>query len=290
MSNQPSQLTSASREQVARAERFHRLHVTSTPLRLVNAWDRFSARVFALAGAPAIGTSSFAVALARGYRDGERIPWAVAREVAAEIVDAAGDLPVTADIESGRGRTPPDVAAAVDDVISDGAVGVNIEDSLPEIPGELFSTEDQCDRLRAARVAADRRSLPVFINARCDVYFGAKLADAERSPQLLDRAAAYAESGASGIFVPGLIDLDLLATLCHSVNVPVNVMMCPGLPSFEALASVGVSRISQGAASFVLAAGFLERTTKAFLEGPHETVGGDVEPAAHLVPNLVTRE
>jgi 2-methylisocitrate lyase-like PEP mutase family enzyme len=289
MSNQPSKLTPANQEQVARAERFHRLHETPTPLRLVNAWDRFSARVFSLAGAPAIGTSSFAVALAHGYWDGQQISWTVAREVVAEIVNAAGDLPVTADIESGRGHTPSEVATTVDDVISVGAVGVNIEDSLPGSPGELFAPETQCDRLRAARAAAERRSLPLFINARCDVYFGAQVADAERPRQLLGRAGAYAESGASGLFVPGLTDLDLLATLCESVDVPVSVMMLPGLPSIGALTTVGVRRISQGGASFVLAAGFLERTTKAFLEGSLETVGGDVEPAGHLIPDLVTR-
>ena len=80
----------------------------------------------------------------------------------------------------------------------------------------------------------ERRSLPLFINARCDAYFGAQVADAERpSPTVLDRAGAYAESGASGVFVPGLIDLDLLARLSESVDVPVSVMMLPGLPSIE---------------------------------------------------------
>lgn len=46
---------------------FRRLHDGPHPFRLVNAWDAVSARVLALAGAPAIGTSSFAVALAHGF-------------------------------------------------------------------------------------------------------------------------------------------------------------------------------------------------------------------------------
>jgi 2-methylisocitrate lyase-like PEP mutase family enzyme len=89
--------------------------------------------------------------------------------------------------------------------------------------------------------------------------------------------------------VPGLTDLDVLARLCDAVGVPVNVMVWPGLPSVEALAGVGVRRISQGGASFLLAAGYLERMTSTFLEGSYETAGGDVVPARHLVPNLVTR-
>jgi 2-methylisocitrate lyase-like PEP mutase family enzyme len=50
------------------ADAFRRLHDGPAPFRLVNAWDAVSARVFALAGAPAVATSSFAVALAHGYR------------------------------------------------------------------------------------------------------------------------------------------------------------------------------------------------------------------------------
>jgi 2-methylisocitrate lyase-like PEP mutase family enzyme len=205
------------------------------------------------------------------------------------MVDAAGDVPVTADIEAGRGPAPSDVATTVDNVITAGAVGVNLEDSLPEARGELFTTEAQYDRLRAARAAAERRSLPLFINARCDVYFGARLAETEQPQRLLERATAYAEAGASGVFVPGLTDLDILARLCDTVGVAVNVMAYPGLPSVEALASVGVRRISQGGASFLLTAGYLERATRAFLEGPFETAGGDVVPAVHLVRDLATR-
>ena len=145
-------------------QRFHRLHETPTPLRLVNAWIAL-ARVFSLAGAPAIGTSSFAVVLAHGYWDGQQIPWTVAQEVVAEIVNAAGDLPVTADIESGRGHTTSEVAATVDDVISVGAVGVNIEDSLPGSPGELFRPGDS---VRSAASCVGRRgaSLASIVHQR----------------------------------------------------------------------------------------------------------------------------
>jgi 2-methylisocitrate lyase-like PEP mutase family enzyme len=279
----------AAEDHVARAELFHRLHQGPGPLRLVNAWDRFSARIFRLAGAPAIATSSYAVALARGYPDGERIPWAVARVAVAEMVDAAGEVPVTADIEAGRGPAPSDVATTVDDVITAGAVGVNIEDRPPRARGELFTTEAQCDRLRAARAAAERRSLPLFINARCDVYFGARLAEEERPRQLLERASAYVEAGANGVFVPGLTDLGILAGLCDTVDAAVNVMVCPGLPGVEALASAGVRRISQGGFSFLMAASYLERMTKAFLDGPYQTAGGDVVPALHLIGDLAMR-
>ena len=64
--------------------------------------------------------------------------------------------------------------------------------------------------------------------------------------EAIDRAHAYAEAGASGLFVPGLLKLDLLERLCAKAPLPVNVMAVPGGPSRAALAGVGVARISHG--------------------------------------------
>ena len=277
-------------DQTARAEVFGELHAGPAPLRLVNAWDAHTARVFALAGAPAVATSSFAVALSRGHADGQHLPWPTVRTTIGEIVDAAGDVPVTADIEAGQGSSPDDVARAVTDVIEAGAVGVNIEDSMPDVPGRLFDAAAQCERLAAARASADATPVPLYINARCDVWFGADLGSGsgsdDRLTEGLARAAAYVEAGADGVFLPGLVDAETLAKVCREIPVPINVMLWPGLPPVEELAAIGVRRISQGATAFLLDVGYLERMTKAFLEGPHEQAGGDVAPAFHLIGPL----
>jgi 2-methylisocitrate lyase-like PEP mutase family enzyme len=94
------------------------------------------------------------------------------------------------------------------------------------------------------------------------------------------------EAGADGVFVPGLVDAEPLGTVCKEVAAPVNVMVWPGLPPVDELTALGVRRISQGATAFLLAAGYLERTTKAYLDGPHESAGGDVVPAFHLIGSL----
>jgi 2-methylisocitrate lyase-like PEP mutase family enzyme len=286
-------------DQTARAKTFRELHSGPAPLRLVNAWDALSAQVFALAGAPAVGTSSFAVALSRGHADGQRLPWAVVRTAIAEIVEAAGDVPVTADIEAGQGPLPSDVASAVGDVIAAGAVGVNIEDVLPDVPGRLVDTKAQCERLAAARASADATPVPLYVNARCDVWFGAEPASGwgsdsgsgagDQLSEGLARAAAYVEVGADGVFFPGLVDAGALATICREIPAPVNVALWPGLPPVEELAALGVRRISQGGAAFLLDVGFLERMTKAFLEGPHDALGGEVVQAFHLIGDLSQR-
>jgi 2-methylisocitrate lyase-like PEP mutase family enzyme len=85
----------------ARADTFRSFHDAEEPLRLVNVWDLVSARVAELAGASALGTSSFAIAVAHGYADGEHIPWPVVRDLVTQIVEAV-DVPLTVDIEAGR--------------------------------------------------------------------------------------------------------------------------------------------------------------------------------------------
>src|ERR1700694_469315 len=60
--------------QVEKAARFSELHVKGAPLLLYNAWDAGTAKSILDAGAKAIATSSWAVAEAQGYRDGESIP------------------------------------------------------------------------------------------------------------------------------------------------------------------------------------------------------------------------
>jgi hypothetical protein len=57
-----------------KAKRFARLHVKGAPLLLYNARDAGSARSVLGAGAKAIATSSWSVAAAQGYQDGEAIP------------------------------------------------------------------------------------------------------------------------------------------------------------------------------------------------------------------------
>src|SRR6202162_1528935 len=86
--------------QVEKAKRFAELHVKGAPLVLYNAWDAGSAKSILDAGAKAIATSSWAVAEAQGYRDGEAIPIEYAEQVIARIA-ATTDAPVTVDFEGG---------------------------------------------------------------------------------------------------------------------------------------------------------------------------------------------
>jgi 2-methylisocitrate lyase-like PEP mutase family enzyme len=90
--------------QAEKAARFAELHVKGAPLLLYNAWDAGTAKSILDAGAKAIATSSWAVAEAQGYRDGEAIPIMLVEQIIARIASTI-DAPVTVDFEADTATT-----------------------------------------------------------------------------------------------------------------------------------------------------------------------------------------
>lgn len=234
-----------------KAAQFRALHVPGQPLILFNIWDAGSAKAVAEAGAVALATGSWSVAAAHGYADGECLPLDLALDNADRIVRACA-LPLSFDIESGYGSEPEDVGRTVRRVAEVGVVGCNLEDSFPGT-ARLRAISAQVTRLRSvrARVAADT----FFINARTDVFFQAppREHDTAMADAAMERAKAYADAGADGLFVPGLIDLRSIASLVASSPLPVNVMIAEGSPDVRALADAGVARISYGPTPYLIA-------------------------------------
>ena len=171
------------------------------------------------------------------------------------------DLPVTLDFEGGYAEAPDQVTANVARVIKAGVVGINFEDQVVGT-GDLQSPDAQSARIAAVRRAAQAAEVPLFINARTDLFLKEhdRAKHAGLVQQAIERAAAYAQAGASGFFVPGLVDADLIGTICQATPLPVNAMMMAGAPSPADLAAAGVARISFGPGPYVAAmAGLAER-------------------------------
>ena len=89
------------------AEAFQGLHRKGDPLILFNAWDVATAKAIANTS-PAVATSSWAVASALGYADGEDVPLDMVTGLVSRMA-AAVSVPVSIDLEADMAtrRTPP---------------------------------------------------------------------------------------------------------------------------------------------------------------------------------------
>jgi methylisocitrate lyase len=250
-------------DQTRKAEQFWALHIHGKPLVLFNIWDTGSAKAVATGGAQAIATSSWSVANANGFADGEQTPLGLAIENLRRIVGAT-DLPVTIDLESGYGDASEMVGETIGLAIDAGAVGCNLEDSFPA-NGKLRKTIDQVDRIRRIRQTADATDIRFFVNARTDVFFQRPPAqhDDAMVAEAIERARAYAEAGADGVFAPGLVDITLIARLAEASPLPLNIMVGDGTAPLRVLAEHGVARVSYGPRPYLMAMKALEEAARA---------------------------
>lgn len=246
---------------MSKIEQFRALHAPGNPLVLFNIWDAGSARVVAKAGAGAIATGSYGVAESLGLSDGETVPLDLVLANLERIVSVT-DLPVSIDMESGYGDTPEEVAASVARARDAGAVGINMEDRLP---GEdaLIPVTEQAERLGGAA------STGLFVNARCDVFRGRDVAAEGKAlvAETLERARAYGDAGASGLFVPFLADTACIAAICEGSPLPVNILWSSACGDRAALAALGVARISHGHQPWAAAMAMLGREAERVLAG-----------------------
>jgi 2-methylisocitrate lyase-like PEP mutase family enzyme len=229
----------------AKADAFRSMHHAPPLLVLPNAWDAVTARLFVKAGARAIATTSAGVAATLGYADGQNVPSELMMQAIARIANAVS-VPVTADIESGYADSPKELAESMRAVINAGAIGVNLEDATGDPSQPLFVMEEQIERIRAAREAADNINVPVVINARTDVYLEKVGEPATRFAETVRRLNAYHEAGANCLFVPGVTDMPTLTRLVRGVTGPLNVLAGPGMPPVADLQRIGIARLSVG--------------------------------------------
>lgn len=224
-----------------RAQTFKALHSGPDVLLLANCWDAGSARIIEAQGARALATTSAGVAWAHGVRDGDSLSAEVLLATVREIASATC-LPLTVDIEGGFGEDAAQVGAFAARLIEAGAVGVNIEDGDRE-PHLL------AERIRAIRAAAETMAVPLFINARTDVYLRSLKTGRSAPDEVVTRAALYSAAGCDGLFPAGLSAPDAIAAIVRgTASLPLNLLALPSLPPLEELQRLGVRRLSAGSA------------------------------------------
>jgi 2-methylisocitrate lyase-like PEP mutase family enzyme len=247
-----------------RAEEFRAMHHEGRPLLLANVWDAGSAALLSqLPGVRALATTSAGLAAAQGLPDGERLTLDQLLPVLDGIARSTA-LPWSVDLEAGYGGSTGEVADSVTAVLERGALGVNLEDGDPAVPGALLDARQHAERVAAARDAADRLGVPALVNARTDTYWRRTGPPDTRLAETVRRMDAYRAAGADCLFVPGFPDPALPAGEAEALlgelvaaaeGVPLNVLWAPGLPDLETLGALGVARVTVGSGLYRVALG-----------------------------------
>jgi 2-methylisocitrate lyase-like PEP mutase family enzyme len=220
---------------------FRKLHAPGELLILPNAWDAGSARIIESRGAPAIATSSAAVAWAGGYPDGNALPPSTLARII-ESITRVIHVPLSVDSEAGYASDPAEVGENIFRFASAGAVGINIED-------DTDSSDLLCRKIEAAKRGGERAGVDLFVNARIDVLLKQLVPRENAIEEALARAARYRDAGADGIFLPLVADANEIETVVRAIDpLPLNVLAFPGVPPAAELRRLGVRRLSAGAA------------------------------------------
>jgi len=217
---------------------FRRLHDNTTPLRLPNAWDAGSARLFESLGATAIATTSAGVAWTLGFQDGRRLPVNEAIAAASRIARVL-TIPLSVDVENGYSDNPQVVAGHVMRLVDLGVAGINIEDGPDE--ATLLAS-----KIEAIRAALSKAGADLFVNARCDVFLAGVVEKPKRVEESILRGKLYAGAGADGLFLPGMSQAEQIEAVVSEVTLPLNVMAWPDLADAAELGRLGVRRLSTG--------------------------------------------
>ena len=275
--------------QAEKAEKLRKLHQGPRLLALPNAWDVVSARILEEVGHPAIATSSAAVAFSLGYPDGQRISRREMLDAVARITRAVR-VPVTADLESGYGKTPEEIADFTKAMVASGAVGLNFEDVTGDDESTHVELGLQVQKIRAIRETAAALGVPVVINARTDIYLMPIGPETTRFQRTVERLHAYRDAGADCLFVPGLCDREIIAKLVEAVDAPLNILASAGCPSLEDLEKMGVARVSAGSSAMRAAMGAFQRVAKDWLaHGSYDSLHQVTVPYAELNQMMARR-
>jgi len=236
--------------QAEKAKQLHQLHHSGKLLILPNIWDVLGAKLLEDLGYEAIATASAAVAYSNGYNDGENIPFGEVLHILKRI---AGNInvPVTADIESGFEANEKELEKNMHEHIETGVVGINIEDTDKQTK-TLLPAEVQCRKIKLIKKISLEKDVPLFINARTDTYVHESdfASPQEQLEETIKRGIAYKDAGADCFYPILLHNEQHIKAIIEALQMPVNILMMPGVPELSALQQMGVARVSLGPGFF----------------------------------------
>ena len=152
-------------------------------------------------------------------------------------------MPISVDIESGYGETPQRL---IEGLLSAGAVGLNIEDTVHKEDKRLRSPEEHAALVGELRAASGAAGVHVVINARTDLFLRQDGDEADRVERAVARLKLAAEAGADSLYPVGRHDADTLRRLASELPLPINAIALPDEDDPASFGPLGVGRISFG--------------------------------------------
>ena len=232
--------------QQERTKQFHQLHHSGQLLVLPNIWDSLGAILLESLGYPAVATASFSIAFTNGYDDGEKIPFGDLLSILKKITSHI-NIPVTADIESGYAEDENHLEKNILQLLETGIVGINIEDTDKKT-NSLLPVEIQSQKIRLIKEVSEKYNVPHFINARTDVYTRGKDFNTAESKfeETIKRGLAYKAAGADCFFPLAMNNENEIQKAVELLQMPINILIIPGVPELNVLHKMGVARVSLG--------------------------------------------
>ena len=225
-------------------KRFREALKEESPLQIVGAVNAYSALQATKVGFKALYLSGAGVANSSyGLPD---LGMTMLEDVCIDIrrITSITSLPLLVDADTGWGHAF-NIVRTVQEMTKAGAAGLHIEDQVAakrcgHRPNkELVSSEEMCDRIRAA--VSGKTDPDFVIMARTDAHAS------EGQEAAINRALAYVEAGADMIFAEAIHTLKEYKEFTDVIKVPVlaNITEFGATPMFttEELASVGISMV-----------------------------------------------
>lgn len=238
---------------------FLNLHQAPGAFVMPNPWDPGTAKLLVSLGFKAIATSSAGFAFSRGLGDGH----VLFEDMIAHCRDMVGSVgvPVSADLEKGKGNSPESAAETIFAADAAGLAGCSIEDFSGDAANPIYDFDLAVERVAAAAEAAKALKSDFVFTARSENFLWGR-------PDIEDtirRLQAFEKAGADVLFAPGISDMNAIRTICQSVSRPVNVLAVPGM-NVASLAEAGVARVSLGSKLTNAAFGAVRRAAVEVLE------------------------
>jgi 2-methylisocitrate lyase-like PEP mutase family enzyme len=275
--------------QKAKAERFRELHHNGM-LVLPNIWDSLGAALLEKLTYPAVATASASIAFVNGYNDGENIPFP---DLLVQLKKITGsvNIPVSADIESGYANTNSELQRNIELLIETGIVGINLEDSDKK-NNTLFAIEMQCERILLIKKVAAETGIPLFINARTDVYLKGKdfLSEEEKFNETIKRGKAFTGAGADCFFPILMTQKTAIQNLIAELRCPINIIAVAGAPDLKTLSEIGVARVSLGPGFLKIAIRTMKEIAEKLInyEGIEQITGNEI--TTDYLKNLIGKK